>query len=86
MASRKIGVAPSWILSTTGMLLALRTCEIIFPNTPPSVSILEPTTTSAARAELAAVIMPANMPTILSDVFIVMFSLTVRRCLSFRLI
>src|SRR6185312_159153 len=47
MAERTTLVSPSWILSVTGTLLAFKTCRMILPITPPSVSILDETTTWA---------------------------------------
>jgi hypothetical protein len=50
IASRTIGVPPNWMRSSTGMSLASSTCKMILPSTPPSVSILEETTTCALAA------------------------------------
>jgi hypothetical protein len=50
MASRTIGVPPSWIRSSTAMSLASSTCLMMLPSTPPSVSILDETTTWAWAA------------------------------------
>src|SRR6478609_1963996 len=53
IASRTTEVAPSWIFSVTGTPFACSTCEMMLPSSPPSVSILDDTTTPWALATVA---------------------------------
>src|SRR3569833_481118 len=50
IAWRTTDVAPSWIFSVTGTLFDCNTCEMMLPSKPPSVSILDDTTTPWALA------------------------------------
>src|SRR3569623_3588330 len=52
IAWRTTEVAPSWIFSVTGTLFACSTCEMMLPSRPPSVAILDDTTTLCALARV----------------------------------